>query len=57
MKDWPRVVAGFINMFLGILLIGIVLGIQRKAHKTELRATVLYREGKSVIFGLGFIFG
>ena len=28
MKDWPRVVAGFVNMFLGILLIGIVLRIQ-----------------------------
>ncbi len=28
MKDWPRVVAGFVNMFLGILLIGIILRIQ-----------------------------
>jgi len=28
MKDWPRVIAGFINMFLGILLIGIILRIQ-----------------------------
>ncbi len=28
MKDWPRVVAGFVNLFLGILVIGIVLYMQ-----------------------------